>query len=370
MRYLLHLAYDGTHFHGWQRQPQVVSVQSTLEDSLTHLLKTPITVVGCGRTDAGVHASDYYAHFEYPAALPKDLRRKLNLALPNSIVVNECKAVTPRWHARFSAQERSYIYYGNFSKSPFNQHFSTYFPHKNIIDWPAMKEAAALLPHYRDFRAYCKVPDRHDSTLCTITAAHFVRNTVDQFEFHISANRFLRGMVRLLVAELMEVGTGKRTVANVQHCLTTGERPPYFKQAPPQGLQLASIYYPSPTKDLETLADIKAVIDTFYQYARQDELIGYIFEDVVQVDWEHHLPRIYAFWETVLFAGHGYSGNPVQVHRAIHQKEHLHPAHFERWLTWWQAVINEQFVGEKAELMKNRAASMAQIMLAKLSSQY
>lgn len=245
MRYFLRLSYDGTDFRGWQRQDGVISVQQTLEEALQKVLKEPITLVGCGRTDAGVHANNYYAHLEINTELTVRLLRNLNYALPESIAVHEYLEAAPNWHARFAAYERKYIYRLHTSKDPFLARFSTYFSgDPTALDWSAMEAVTAVIAGTTEFRSLCKAPDRHKTTNCQVSSVKLLRPGSDRFEFHLSANRFLRGMIRIIVAQLLDVGQGKLSVDTFEQRLVAQERVPYFHLAPPQGLCLAAIRYP------------------------------------------------------------------------------------------------------------------------------
>jgi tRNA pseudouridine38-40 synthase len=245
MRYFLQLSYDGTDYRGWQRQDGIVSVQETLEDAMHKVLKVPINIIGCGRTDAGVHASNYAAHFDADIMLTPRLLTHLNFALPDSIAVHKYSEAEAQWHARFSATERKYIYHLHTNKNPFLDRFSTLFPcNPQDLDWESMKTALRVLLNYEEYRSLCKAPDRHKTTNCTFASVALVGAGTDQFSFHISANRFLRGMIRILVAQLLDVGLGKESAAGFEQRLAQSERPQYFRLAPPQGLQLVEIKYP------------------------------------------------------------------------------------------------------------------------------
>lgn len=245
MRHFLKLSYDGTNFRGWQRQEKVRSVQETLESALEKVIKEPISLIGCGRTDAGVHASNYFAHVDTEKAFTDQLLANLNYALPESIAVHQYWVAEKGWHARFSATERTYVYQLHSGKNPFLARFSTYLPYEaTALDWQAMQQAVAVLLKYEDFRSLCKAPDRHNHTRCNILSAELIKSTANQFSFQFTSNRFLRGMIRIIVAQLLEVGLGKESVAAFEQRLVQQERPSYFHLAPPQGLSLVKINYP------------------------------------------------------------------------------------------------------------------------------
>ncbi|MEL7249182.1 MAG: tRNA pseudouridine(38-40) synthase TruA [Bacteroidota bacterium] len=244
-RYFLELSYDGTNYHGWQRQPNVVSVQEVIEQALKKVLKQPIALIGCGRTDAGVHARAYIAHIDVIDPLAADFRAKLNFTLPEAISIQRIWPVVRGLHAQFSALERTYRYNVHTSKNPFQARFSTYLPVPlTELDWDAMQSAAQLLLEHTEYRGCCKVPDRHDSTICRVTAAKFIRTADDAFYFSITANRFLRGMVRLLTAQLLDIGQGREALEDFAQRLERAERPKRFVYAAAQGLSLDRVRYP------------------------------------------------------------------------------------------------------------------------------
>ncbi|MEL6659342.1 MAG: tRNA pseudouridine(38-40) synthase TruA [Bacteroidota bacterium] len=244
-RYFLQLSYDGTNYHGWQRQPNVISVQEALEQALAKVLKHPVALIGCGRTDAGVHARAYIAHIDVAHELEVDFLSKLNFTLPDDIGVQRVWPVARGLHAQFSALQRTYHYHVHTRKNPFQARFSTYLPVPlTELDWDAMQGAAQLLLEHTEYRGCCKVPDRHDSTICQVTAATFIRTADDAFYFSITANRFLRGMVRLLTAQLLDIGQSREAVEDFSQRLERAERPKRFVYAAAQGLSLDSVRYP------------------------------------------------------------------------------------------------------------------------------
>lgn len=245
MRYFLELSYDGTNYHGWQRQPNVISVQESIEQALEKVLKQSITLIGCGRTDAGVHASAYVAHIDIEGKLPEAFLFNINHALPDDIAIHNTRAIDKRQHAQFSPVSRTYHYHLHTRKDPFRRHFST-FLHYPIedLDLAAMQQAASFLLGHKEYKGCCKVPEKHDSTICHITQAQFVSTGKESLCFQITGNRFLRGMVRLLVAQLLDVGTGKDTLIDFKNRLVAGDRPTHFVLAPPQGLSLCGVQYP------------------------------------------------------------------------------------------------------------------------------
>ena len=207
MRYFITFSYDGTHYHGWQIQPSGLSVQEVLQQALSTLLRTSIDVTGAGRTDAGVHARTMVAHFdvEHPVIDCVQLAYKLNRLLPRDISVARVEPVDDGMHARFSATARTYRYYLHTRKDPFLRHYSweTHYD----LDFDAMNAAAATLPDYRDFGAFCKSHADVKTTLCQVTHAAWHQTGPCTWYFEITANRFLRNMVRAVVGTLVEVAT-------------------------------------------------------------------------------------------------------------------------------------------------------------------
>jgi len=210
MRYFITLSYDGTRYHGWQIQPNGVSVQETLQQGLSTLLRHEIEVVGAGRTDAGVHARMMVAHFDFDEALDcPQLAYRLNKILPQDIAVQKVEPVADDMHARFSATSRTYHYFVHTCKDPFCRQYSWLL--HGEIDFQAMNEAARMLLQYTDFTSFSKVNTDTKTNLCTITEAYWDEIAPGQWRFTITANRFLRNMVRAIVGTLLEVGRGRMT---------------------------------------------------------------------------------------------------------------------------------------------------------------
>ncbi len=245
MRYFLTLSYRGTRYAGWQIQPNAISVQSTLETVLSTILREKIAIVGCGRTDAGVHARYYVAHFEAEGALPPSFINGLNSLLPEDIAVYEIRAVHPEAHARYDAFERSYQYHVSLRKDPFSTQTAWHYPMHGKLDFEKMQAVAGLLKNYQAFFPFCKSDSGLEHYACEMKAA-FWEQGPEQHEwiFHISANRFLRGMVRLIVGASIQVGRGQLQVADVRDALN--QQIPLKKSlsAPPQGLFLTDVKYP------------------------------------------------------------------------------------------------------------------------------
>ncbi len=244
LRYFFHCAYKGGNYHGWQRQPDVLGVQQVLEEALSKVLKQRTICLGCGRTDAGVHASQYFFHIDVSAALPADLLFILNKILPHDISIFDILKVPNQHHAQFGATARTYDYFIHQNKDPFLQDISAQYP---CQDWDLVliQKALEMLPNYQDFRAFCKTPDRHDSTICNIhQAVLYSYEEGQKIRIQFTAKGFLKGMVRLLVGSLMAIGNGEMKLGDWEESLSTGIRPAAFRSAYPQGLYLSRIDYP------------------------------------------------------------------------------------------------------------------------------
>ena len=242
MRYFITLSYDGTRYHGWQVQPNGISVQGELQRGLSLLLRQPVAVTGAGRTDAGVHARMMVAHFDTEADVDcPQLAYKLNKLLPRDIAVQQVKLVADDMHARFSARARTYYYYIHTQKSPFLCHYSCQMHYQ--LDFSLMNQAAALLLEYDDFGAFCKSHADVKTTLCTVTKAEWRPLADGQWVFEISANRFLRNMVRAVVGTLIEVGRHRLTLDAFRRVIETGRRTEAGESMPANALFLQSIEY-------------------------------------------------------------------------------------------------------------------------------
>jgi len=242
MRYFIWLSYDGKRFHGWQRQPNGISVQEELERGLSLLLKSNIDVVGAGRTDAGVHARQMAAHFDYDGDFDmQNLAYKLNRLLPHDIAIQRIEPVASDLHARFSATSRTYHYHVHLRKNPFLWDYS-YKPHFEP-DFALMNEAAATLLEYEDFGAFCKAGSDVKTTLCRVTHAQWHQTSPDTWYFRITANRFLRNMVRAVVGTLMEVGRHRMTVDEFRRVVEGGQRTQAGESMPGHALYLEEITY-------------------------------------------------------------------------------------------------------------------------------
>ena len=242
MRYFLQLAYRGTNYHGWQRQPNGLSVQEVLETALTTVLRQPIAIVGSGRTDAGVHAGEQFAHFETDATLPEHFIRSLNSLIPSDIAVYDCFPVRADDHARYTATFRYYQYQISRRKDPFRDGLVYVFSLPLRVD--RMNEAADQLLHYTDFESFSKVKTDVRTFNCRIDEAYWEQKDNGDLVFHIRADRFLRGMVRAIVGTLLAVGQERLSVADFEAIIQAKDRKRAGRSAPADGLSLVEVGYP------------------------------------------------------------------------------------------------------------------------------
>lgn len=243
MRYFAELKYDGTAYCGWQRQPDTPTVQGVLEDALSTLLRRPTETVGAGRTDTGVHAAYYVAHFDCddPIADLRQFLYKLNMILPADIAVDSLTAVDDSAHARFSAVEREYLYVIERRKNPHSRHGSWqyYVP----LDVARMNEAAALLCRFDDFTSFAKLNSNNKNNICRLMHASWSESG-STLRFTIRADRFLRNMVRAVVGTLVDVGRGRLTVDEFRDIVASRDLSRSSGGAPAQGLFLNDVKYP------------------------------------------------------------------------------------------------------------------------------
>ncbi len=243
MRYFITLAYDGTRYHGWQIQPNGNSIQEELQKALSTILRHETAVTGAGRTDTGVHARQMVAHFDTESAIDdcRQLAYRLNRILPRDIAVSDVKPVDDDMHARFSATSRTYHYYIHTAKNPFLRGYSCEL-HYNL-DFPLMNEAAATLLEYEDFGAFCKSHADVKTTLCNVTAAEWHQTSPTSWYFEITANRFLRNMVRAVVGTLIEVGRHRMTIADFRHVIEGKRRTEAGESMPGNALFIENVTY-------------------------------------------------------------------------------------------------------------------------------
>lgn len=244
MRYFVELSYNGKNYHGWQIQPNEVSVQETVEKAFSLLLKTNISVVGCGRTDTGVHAIQYFLHFNYKEEIDKEkLKFKLNSFLPRDIVIFQIIKVADDAHARFHAVSRSYQYRISLYKDVFMKDLSLEVSHI-VLDIDEMNKAAEVLMLYTDFKCFSRTKTDVKTFDCSITKAYWERKG-NQLIFNISANRFLRNMVRAIVGTLLEVGKGRMSIKEFKSVIESRDRTMAGASVKAKGLYLSAVSYPS-----------------------------------------------------------------------------------------------------------------------------
>lgn len=252
-RYFIELAYLGEPYHGWQIQPNAISVQQRIEEALSTLLRQPVPIVGAGRTDAGVNASRMIAHADFPALVadPERFVRSLNSILGPTIAIRRIAPVHPEAHARFDAIERTYHYYAHTGRSPFAGSLSWQAP--PALDFEAMNRAAALLLDTSDFTSFSKLHTDVKTNICSVTRARWERmpdpygeTGVERWCFEISADRFLRNMVRAVVGTLVDVGRGKIGLPEFRAIIDRRDRCAAGTSMPPGPLFLHDIKYPYP----------------------------------------------------------------------------------------------------------------------------
>lgn len=242
-RYFIYLSYDGTAYHGWQVQPNGISVQEEMQKALSTLLRQDIEIVGAGRTDAGVHARVMVAHFDFGQALDvAQLAYKLNRILPKDISVSKVMTVAADMHARFSAVKRTYHYYIHMHKDPFHRFYSCELHYE--LDFRLMNEAAAYLLECSDFAAFCKVHTDVKTTICKVTEARWIDDGGGCWHFVISADRFLRNMVRAVVGTLIDVGRHRLTLEQFKAVVEGKNRSNAGESMPGNALFLEDVKYP------------------------------------------------------------------------------------------------------------------------------
>ncbi|MDO5664236.1 MAG: tRNA pseudouridine(38-40) synthase TruA [Bacteroidia bacterium] len=243
-RYFITLSYNGKNYVGWQIQPNGVSVQQVLQDALSTILREPIEVVGAGRTDAGVHARKMVAHFDFSGNNldKKELVRKLNSFLPKDIAIHEVFEVKPDAHARFSAASRTYKYYLTTEKDPFLHDFNYQVFFEPDID--TMNSLCSVLKEYRDFTSFSKLHTDVKTNNCHIHEAYWEQDGTTRFIFTITADRFLRNMVRAIVGTLLEAGRGKLDERGLRRIIEAQNRSVAGDSAPGHALFLHDVIYP------------------------------------------------------------------------------------------------------------------------------
>lgn len=243
MRYFIQFAYRGTQYHGWQYQPNAVSIQEVLTNAMNLLFRDKFELVGAGRTDSGVHAKKMYAHFDTEKPFETNsMIQKLNSYLPEDITVYRFFEVSSEAHARFDAVSRSYEYRIHTFKNSFFKDLSWYYYHGSL-NVEKMNQAAKILLDYTDFKCFSKSNSDVFTYNCSITEAYWTQEN-DSLIFHITANRFLRNMVRAIVGTLLEIGSGKIQVEKLHEIIKSGDRGKAGFSVPAHGLYLTQVVYP------------------------------------------------------------------------------------------------------------------------------
>ena len=243
MRFFIDISYKGTAYHGWQEQNNAITVQQMINEKLSQLLRTETKCVGSGRTDTGVHAKQQIIHFDVEETLDLDrFLYKLNAVLPEDIAANEIRAVNKEAHARFDATKRSYHYYLHAKKTPFKKEQSFFFPH--ALDLESIEEGCKIFKQWTDFESFSKVKTEVNHFNCEIFEIEW-QVEPNGYIFFVSANRFLRGMVRAMVGTLLDIGIGKLTPGQLVTILEKKDRRAASRSVPPQGLFLSSVIYPN-----------------------------------------------------------------------------------------------------------------------------
>lgn len=243
MRYFIEFTYRGTDFHGSQTQPNGNTVQAEMESAFATILRTPVALTFAGRTDAGVHADKMVAHFDIDQSVPANFGARLNNLLPNSIAIRDIRRVTDEAHARFDAVARTYYYRITTRKDPF-----IYINHTRVapgLNFDAMNSAAQLLLGKQDFASFCRVHTDVKTTICDVREARWIQESDTEAYFVITADRFLRNMVRAVVGTLFEIGRGKMTETQLADIIAAHDRCKAGHSAPAEGLSLVEINYPN-----------------------------------------------------------------------------------------------------------------------------
>lgn len=242
MRYFVELQYDGATYCGWQRQPDAETVQGVIEQRLSMLRRVPTEIVGAGRTDTGVNASFYVAHFDSDEAVDcAQLAYKLNKVLPDDIAILRIYEVEGDKHARFDAKQREYTYFLTPHKSPFRRFSAWYFAVD--LDVERMNRAATALLRYDDFTSFAKLNSNNKTNICHISHAQWVVESDGVLRFTIRADRFLRNMVRAIVGTLVDVGRGRYTVEQFEDIIRSKDLSRSSAGAPACGLFLSDVRY-------------------------------------------------------------------------------------------------------------------------------
>jgi tRNA pseudouridine38-40 synthase len=258
LKHFFHIGYHGYNYRGWQRQAGICSVQEVIETAIGKILKRPVTIYGCGRTDAQVSASQYFFHIEEKLDPDYDLMFRLNKILPHDIAIFDILPMDESRHARYDAEQRTYDYFIHSYKDPFLNTMSACYDMKGL-DTDKMKKAVELLTKYNDYYPFCRSPEKNTSTICNVSAAKFfVDPSGDRFRFQITANRFLKGMIRILVGKILEIGRGEFSIEEFENCFINRKTPQLIIPAYPQGLYLSKVTYPY--LDLKPRMDFSGIL--------------------------------------------------------------------------------------------------------------
>ncbi len=244
MRYLLALSFRGTNYVGWQRQPNGLAVQEVLETTFYTITRQVTPITGCGRTDAGVHARQFFAHLDLPDGVSVPAIDRLNRVLPRDIVVHDLTPVDENFNARFEAMSRSYEYHLTSRPDPFRHDLVYRYPRYQDLDLELLDQAAALLLSYTTFFPFCKTRSGVNHYRCDLMTSYWSRVGDHSLCYHVTANRFLRGMVRLIVGMCLQVGSGRLNLEKVADCLANQTRLKESDSAPAHGLFLTQVLYP------------------------------------------------------------------------------------------------------------------------------
>lgn len=243
MRYFLEIQYRGTNYNGWQIQPNGITIQQKIDEALQTILRDAIHCLGCGRTDSGVHASQFFLHFDTKAEFPDNFLLRINAFLPPDISVLKIFEVAENAHARYDATQRIYEYRLSSRKDVFDYGLYYYKPFYKLNP-ELMQQAAEILVKYNDFPCFCKSRTDSKTTLVNITEAKWIFTNDTDWIFYISANRFLRGMVRLIVGAMLQIGEERMTLQEFEKGIQEGKRFKYALSAPAHALFLTKVEYP------------------------------------------------------------------------------------------------------------------------------
>lgn len=243
MKYKLELSYQGGNYHGWQRQKNASSVQETIEDVLAEIIKKKYPVIGCGRTDTGVHASKYVAHINISEALPSEFLFRINKRLPPDIAIHSIEPAPSNFHAQHHAISRTYTYHLHSRKHALLHATSTWFD-LDQINLDMLKETLDFLKDVSDFSSLCRNPKIYNTTICHIQSITIHDDALpEKLAIEIKANRFLRAMIRLIISKVLKVASGHLSINTFKERVTQKVPFDHFDPAPPQGLWLTDIRY-------------------------------------------------------------------------------------------------------------------------------